>query len=303
MLTIGLNVMWVAKCKYKPGFSTRFHSHDFYHYIYITNGTGSIKIGNAEYVLQEKQFYMTPMNVRHELSAENSKGLSTIEIKFSLCDMSMALRTDRLQYRIYDRDLVINHFLDRIVEEALRKEPFHSDIINVKFAGMLLELLSSHENNGDPAGNDREDTRSNVRLLDFPASKRQEQGNGKEAAIENSIEAARSYIYANMHLNLALDTLARIANLDPAYFCRLFKNKYGMPPIHYLNRIRLEKAKELLQYSDMTITNIAYEVGFQSVHYFSHFFTVKEGCSPFEFKQRQKEDSLYIILNEQYSDR
>jgi AraC-like DNA-binding protein len=59
--------------------------------------------------------------------------------------------------------------------------------------------------------------------------------------------------------------------------------------MQYLNNWRLKEAKELLVNTDMTITEIAAKVGFQSVHYLSRRFAVKEKMSPLQYRQKMKE--------------
>ncbi|NOY10392.1 MAG: helix-turn-helix transcriptional regulator, partial [Spirochaetes bacterium] len=54
----------------------------------------------------------------------------------------------------------------------------------------------------------------------------------------------------------------------------------------YLTDVRLQKAKELLLYSDMSITSIAYEVGYQDSNYFSSLFKKVEGITPSEYKNK-----------------
>jgi AraC-like DNA-binding protein len=63
--------------------------------------------------------------------------------------------------------------------------------------------------------------------------------------------------------------------------------------------MRLFKAKELLKYSDMNITQISEQTGFQSLHYFSRFFTQKEGISPYEFRQKYGRNICLYFEEEQ----
>ena len=60
----------------------------------------------------------------------------------------------------------------------------------------------------------------------------------------------------------------------------LHHSLWGIPPMKYVNGIRIERAKELLAKTDKSITVIAEETGFSSIHYFSRYFKEKEHMTP-----------------------
>ena len=76
---------------------------------------------------------------------------------------------------------------------------------------------------------------------------------------------------------------------NPYHFCRIFKQKTGLTPNAYLNRLRIEKAKKLLAKTNenMNIKQIADSCGFNDQYYFSRIFKRSEGVSPAHWK-RQK---------------
>jgi AraC-like DNA-binding protein len=72
-----------------------------------------------------------------------------------------------------------------------------------------------------------------------------------------------------------------------SYFCRLFQDNFGMPFQRYLCEYRLAKVKILLSSSELSISDAAESVGFQSPGYFSRVFREEFGCTPVEFRQQQ----------------
>jgi len=60
----------------------------------------------------------------------------------------------------------------------------------------------------------------------------------------------------------------------------MYKKYTGMPPNQYHLRLRLQKSKEMILFSNKSIKAIAYEVGFESIHYFSRLYKKKEGIAP-----------------------
>jgi AraC-like DNA-binding protein len=86
--------------------------------------------------------------------------------------------------------------------------------------------------------------------------------------------------YANQ---LDVPALAREAHASTAHFSRSFKRAFGETPHKYLLRRRIERAKELLRGTDMTVTEVSLEVGFQSLGSFSTAFHELVGAPPSEY--------------------
>jgi AraC-like DNA-binding protein len=82
---------------------------------------------------------------------------------------------------------------------------------------------------------------------------------------------------------LDVPALAREAHASTAHFSRSFKRAFGETPHKYLLRRRIERAKELLRGTDMTVTEVSLEVGFQSLGSFSTAFHDLVGAPPSEY--------------------
>ncbi len=100
-----------------------------------------------------------------------------------------------------------------------------------------------------------------------------------------TITKARQYIAANLQDPLALDTVANHVGVSSYYFCKIFKQSTGMTLTEYVNRLRVEKAKHRLLNPDHRITEIAYDVGFQSISQFNRCFTKYSGTSPSRYRE------------------
>jgi AraC-like DNA-binding protein len=85
---------------------------------------------------------------------------------------------------------------------------------------------------------------------------------------------------------LDVPTLARAAHASPAHFSRSFKRAFGETPHKYLQRRRIERAKELLRETDLMVTAISLEVGFQSLGSFSSAFKELTGEAPIDYARR-----------------
>ncbi len=100
-----------------------------------------------------------------------------------------------------------------------------------------------------------------------------------------AIRKAAQYIALNYKTVSGLSEVAGFVNLNPEYFSRLFKEETGQTFNSYLNEYRLNKAAELVANSNKKLSDIASDVGFSSLSYFSKKFKRHFGANPFSYKQ------------------
>lgn len=98
-----------------------------------------------------------------------------------------------------------------------------------------------------------------------------------------SIKNVLSYIANNYFKPISLDALAKVAGMNPKYFCRYFKNVTERTPIDYLNYYRIECACELLSTKDISIREAAISCGFNDESYFIKTFHKYKGTTPKQF--------------------
>lgn len=106
-----------------------------------------------------------------------------------------------------------------------------------------------------------------------------------EISCEESVNLVKNYIADNLNENLTVSKLAQKVNMSSSHFSRVFKQQTGFSPYDYILISRLNRAKYLLQVTDMTVSAIAYEIGFNSESNFIYFFTENEGISPGKFRK------------------
>lgn len=100
------------------------------------------------------------------------------------------------------------------------------------------------------------------------------------------ISRAKAYIDGNQTEDLSLSQVARAVNASTFYFCKMFKKATGMNFTEYLSRVRIEKAKNLLLNPNLRVSEIAYEVGFQSLTHFNRVFKKIVGQSPSDYREQ-----------------
>lgn len=106
-----------------------------------------------------------------------------------------------------------------------------------------------------------------------------------EISYEDSVHKVKEYIAENLNENITIKDLAKLVNMSSSHFSRVFKQQTGFSPYDYILISRLNRAKYLLQTTNMTIASVAYEVGFNSESNFIYFFTENEGISPGKFRK------------------
>lgn len=84
--------------------------------------------------------------------------------------------------------------------------------------------------------------------------------------------------------DVSLKEAAGLVNMTRTSFCRFFKNQTGTTYTYYLNRIRIDFARRLLQNTEMQIKEVGYECGFISIPYFHQTFKKMTGTSPRQFR-------------------
>jgi two-component system response regulator YesN len=98
------------------------------------------------------------------------------------------------------------------------------------------------------------------------------------------INKACDYIVKNYHKNISLEEVAQTVHLSPFYFSRLFKQEKGYNFVDFLTKVRIDKAKKMLQNPDFTAVRIAAEVGYQDASYFSRVFRQTMGMTPNQYR-------------------
>lgn len=120
-------------------------------------------------------------------------------------------------------------------------------------------------------------------------------GVAKEVTDDYSgIDEVIAYIHKHIDEPLQLSRLADIALYSPFHFTRIFKEKIGLSPMYYVSALRLQKAKDLLLQTNLTIRDIGLEIGQQSLGTFTTRFTERVGVTPSEFRRSAQEAEAHF---------
>ena len=98
------------------------------------------------------------------------------------------------------------------------------------------------------------------------------------------VSRAKEYIIEHQSEKLRLSQVAKAVHMSTFYFCKTFKKASGINFTDYLSRVRIERAKNLLLNPNLRVSEIAYEVGFQSLTHFNRVFRKIAGQSPTDYR-------------------
>lgn len=113
---------------------------------------------------------------------------------------------------------------------------------------------------------------------------RQKDKNWQGKDVPEKIDKARLIIRERINSIIYPEEIAASLNMSYTWFRRMFRQYTGMAPAQYITQLKVQKAKELLSVSNRPVKEIALELGYDSIDYFSTLFKKQTGFSPGEFR-------------------
>jgi len=222
------------------------------------------------------------LQVQQKLSETATHEARSVTCQLGLCDTAVPVRTgDRLigflqTGQVFSRkptEAQFNRMLKLVAEWGLEV-----DQSTLREAYFSTRVLNSRQHE------------SVVKLLAIFAQHLSMVSNQVVVQQENTeppvIARAKQFINEHRTEDLSLGQVAKAVNMSTFYFCKMFKKITGINFTDYLSRVRIEKAKNLLLNPNLRISEIAYEVGFQSLTHFNRVFKKIIGQSPTHYRGR-----------------
>lgn len=100
------------------------------------------------------------------------------------------------------------------------------------------------------------------------------------------MERIKEYIFAHLHEELTLTHLTRAAALSPAHLTRLFHSQVGQTPMEYVWQQRVKRGVELLEFTGLTVEQIALRCGFKTSYHFSRRVKAITGRTPTQIRRQ-----------------
>lgn len=227
---------------------------DDFQLLYCVNGEGYVLIKGEEIKITAGMgFFLPPHAVHYYYGAV--KPWETKWITFNGSAAEQVLKIEEGTFKIVQWELLNNLFDEMLF---LPQDDTWSDNCSVKLYKFLLQFKKCI-------------TVDNVYSV---------------YDIRYRLKPVTDYIKQNYSKQNELSFLAGIIGVSPAHLCRLFKAAYHERPFEYINRLRMQKSKELLLAKpQLCISEVGQEVGFNNASYFSMLFKKQEKLKPEQFKK------------------
>ncbi len=108
----------------------------------------------------------------------------------------------------------------------------------------------------------------------------------KSQVLSKPVVLCMDYIYSHLHSRITVKQLAEYTQLSENYLSKLFCKEIGMPVSNYITQQKIEKAKNMLSYSDYSLADIANYLAFSSQSHFIQVFQKLEGMTPRKYRDR-----------------
>lgn len=231
--------------------------------ILVTEGTLHITSGGEKYDVSKGEYILLPADEEHFGNAPSEGRLSYLwahfktEVPFEIYQSGV---TESFAAAFPEYGSTQNSRREMLFRQLLdfsRREELYSEALPAcSMALLLMELTQEHID-------DLNEIKKNI----SPA-----------------IISAREWIKANCHRQLSASDIAAEFHYNTEYFSALFKKETGVPLIGYLNKCRIEAAKNLLSSENVSIKEAAFSCGFNDEKYFMKMFRKHEGMTPMQYK-------------------
>lgn len=251
------------------------HWHDEIEFILIVDGNVIFQIENNKYNVNAGDILIIGSGEIHSI-CKNSNDHCTFKSIIFNPEMLSSKSSDSIQVKF------INPLINNQIELPRYLSGKNIDEVLIRnYLSELFDVLDNKEMNYELMAKS---------LLYMIFSKVMKFTKSKSDSISmDTIKKILNYIHLNYNKPLTINDLATEANLSQGYFCRLFKKHTFKTPIDYINHYRITKSQELLINTDMKISDICYEVGFNNLSYFISLFKNVTSETPAQFRKKYKQ--------------
>lgn len=179
-----------------------------------------------------------------------------------------------------------DEFIESLLSHAAFLTEFPSDSDVIRLTNAVFEQLSK-----DDAGSPFQTIGLFHQLLGKMQEKKLFNSYLSPSSVQDEkkvvkLKTVLKYIRENFAKPITLEEMAAIAGLSNKYFCKFFKDMTGTTPVNYLLTYRIERAARTLLGTDLSVTQTAYECGFNDVSYFIKTFKTFKNVSPKDYRKR-----------------
>jgi AraC-like DNA-binding protein len=251
-------------------------AHDFWEFVYVDKGEAEVIAGTRRQPLRHGEMICHKPGEFHNILGNGMVAANIVIITFSCQSVHMDFFENKV-IRICDQE---KKLLSMIIKEAKAAFASRLDVVNLQrlkkrtdqsfgceqlIKNYMEELLISLVRNEGIEGKNCL-TKSNKEVLD-----------------DHMTMKIIDFLTSNRCQNITLTDVCHYCGLGKSNLQVLFKEKTGYTVMEYFRYLKIEEAKMMIRESDATFTELAYRLGYDSIHYFSRHFKKMTGMTPSEY--------------------
>jgi AraC family L-rhamnose operon transcriptional activator RhaR/AraC family L-rhamnose operon regulatory protein RhaS len=255
------------------------HSHEFAEIVIITAGGGKHVTGKESYPLNAGDVFVIGGSRQHDYHSLDR-----------LCLVNILFQPEKLGLRTYDlRTLPGYHALFTLEPAWRRRHQFNG---RLRLTPPELRTVMTYVDNLEAELQTRTSGFKFMATAIFMQiigclSRCYARAKHPDSRALLRIGAAISHLEVNYQAHLNLDKLAHIAHMSKRNFLRSFQSALRISPIAYLVQLRVTRGASLLRRTDLTVTEVAFQVGFRDSNYFARQFHKVLGLTPSQYRKQQ----------------
>ena len=263
--------------EFREGYFMQSHTHERVEIMYARKGSCEVFADNKRYRLEAGDFILINGNIPHKLQVDKHMPCQVLCLEFQFAQAQSTGRT--LLFEIYRDVCEFRLFLESALNVLKLKDTAEA---YTNLVDLFREL--EHNEPGRWIAIQYAFGQFLIKLARLFA----ENERTKEKPSKKYIRDAIAFINGNYYEEIGVGEIAEHVKLNVSYFHKIFKKDTGNTPMDYLNNVRINKAKRLLENSDIPIIEICSFVGFNSRQYFTYTFRKSTGITPRAYKQKQQ---------------
>lgn len=261
--------------EYPKNFVFNGESHDFWEFLYVDKGEVSVGSCGIEKIMKQGEIIFHKPNEFHTVECNGTISPNLVVISFVSNDESMKF----FENKILNVGNRAKNMLSTIIEEA--RICFKTDISDPYFK----ELVLNDSNDSLALIKSTLETFLIYLLLQRDEKKINFNSSIHVKEIKSRVEKIITYLEDNIDQNLTLDQICSNTMIGKSLIQKIFKEETGWSVMEYYYRIKINRAKLLIQKGDMNFSGISEALGYSTIHYFSRQFKKIVGMNPSEYSK------------------
>ena len=280
-----LNIKFPFKIfEHRNSTNQRDHSHEYLQLWYVRKGECKHYLNGQEYTCAQHGICIIPPFIEHRIE-------SSADSELICCEFSERFINEALEYKnrggVFDVAYLEAFFLsENIVDSICRISDEKALVIDKLFSSLLREYNTYSKHSYLFIKADL------LKLLAIMASEYDKNMTREAGKLYDKYHDAidKAILYINEHYSekIYLEDVCRMAMMSTSSFSHIFKQVVGKTFSEYIMDLRLQRASEMLENSDMALSEICFSCGFSDSNYFSRAFKKKHGLSPSQFRKASK---------------